>query len=390
MFFDEAPKTSLADFFDFRDELGTFRDALRKGRRLIVVTGLRRMGKTSLVLTALSEEGVPYLLVDGRAFAAAPTISRVEFIQTLEQAINHCLGRRGTWWRRIPETFSRVRGVEVEPGVPPLIRLAWGERPARSADLLTLIQLLGKLGLQEKHRLVIVLDEAQEFRRLAGFDLVKLLAYVYDHIRSVQLVITGSQVGFLHGFLGIEDPRSPLFGRHYTEVRLHHLTKAEAMAFLERGFAQENMQVDPKELENVVSSLNGIIGWLTLVGATAREKGGLHAAALSECMTKAAAMASDELKSFLHYRSAASDRYRAILGQLASRGPAHWSDLKRGLETGVGRKLSPTIFNQLLGNLARADFIRKRQDELYEIADPVLVLSLRERHLPRIGTTTRT
>jgi hypothetical protein len=381
LLFDEAPKTSLADFFDFRDELGMFRDALRKGRRLVVVTGLRRMGKTSLILTALSEEGVPYVLVDGRAFAAAPAISRVEFIQTLEQAINHCVGRRRSWWRRIPDILSRVRGVEVEPGMPPSIRLAWGERPAQSADLLTLIQLLGKLGLQQKHRLVIALDEAQEFRRLAGLDLVKLLAYIYDHIRSVQLVVTGSQIGFLHEFLGVEDSRSPLFGRHYTEVRLHHLTKAEAVAFLQRGFAQENMQADPKELENVVSSLNGIIGWLTLVGATAREKGGLHAAAVSECMIRAAAMASDELKNFLHYRVAARDRYRAILAQLASRGPARWSDLKRGLETEVGRKLSPTVFNQLLGKLAKADFIRKRQDELYEIADPVVALSLRERKL---------
>ena len=358
-----------------------FRDALRKGRRLVVVTGLRRMGKTSLVLTALNDEGVPYVLVDGRAFAAAPSISRVEFIQTLEQAINNCIGRRRTWWRRIPETVSHVRGVEVEPGMPPTIRLAWGERPAQSADLLTLIHLLGKLGLQQRHRIVIALDEAQEFRRLAGFDLVKLLAYIYDHVRSVQVVITGSQMGFLHEFLGIENSRSPLFGRYYTEVRLHHLSKAEAVAFLQRGFAQENMQVDPKELDNVVLSLNGIIGWLTLVGVTAREKGALHAATLSECMTRAAVMASDELRNFLDYRAAARDRYRAILAQLASRGPAHWSELRRGLETEVGRKLSPTVFNQLLGNLARADFIRKRQDELYEIADPVLALSLRERRL---------
>jgi hypothetical protein len=37
-----------------------------------VVKGPRRMDKTSLLLTVLSEEGVPYVLVDGRVFAAAP------------------------------------------------------------------------------------------------------------------------------------------------------------------------------------------------------------------------------------------------------------------------------------------------------------------------------
>lgn len=37
-----------------------------------MVTGPRRTGKTSLLLTVLSEEEVPYVLVDGRVFAAAP------------------------------------------------------------------------------------------------------------------------------------------------------------------------------------------------------------------------------------------------------------------------------------------------------------------------------
>lgn len=379
MLFDEAPKTSLADFFDFRDELQMFRDALAKGRRHIVVTGLRRMGKTSLLLTALNEDRIPYVLVDGRAFAAAPTISRVEFIQALEQAINLCVERQRAWWKLLPGALRRVRGVEVEPGMPPSIRLAWGERPAQSADLLTLMQLLGKLGLEQRRRLVIALDEAQEFRRLAGFDLVKLLAYVYDHVRSVQLVITGSQIGFLHEFLGVEDSRSPLFGRHYTEVRLHHLTKAEAMSFLEHAFAQEKMEVDPRDLEEVVSRLNGIIGWLTQIGAAAREKGRLDRDTLEETMTRAAAMASDELNNFLAYRTAARERYRAILGQVATRGPGRWSDLKRALEAEEGRKLSPTVFNQLLGNLAKANFLRKRGDELYEIADPVLAFALHQR-----------
>jgi len=49
LLFDEAPKTSLADFFDFRDELGTFRNALRKGRRLVKATKERRIELERLV-----------------------------------------------------------------------------------------------------------------------------------------------------------------------------------------------------------------------------------------------------------------------------------------------------------------------------------------------------
>lgn len=241
---------------------------------------------------------------------------------------------------------------------------------------MSLFRSLGKL--EQEKRLVIALDQAQEFRRLVGFDLVKLLAYIYDHVRSAQLVITGSQEGFLHGFLGVADPKSPFFGRYYTEVRLSYLTKAEALSFLELGFAQLKMKVDPRVLEEAVSRLNGIVGWLTFLGASVWEKGQLDLDTLEETLKKAAVLALDELDNFLTYRPAARRRYRTILVYLAIRGPARWADLRRALEAEEGRRLSPTVFNQLLGNLVKAGFIQKRGDQLYEVADPVLAFALRQ------------
>ncbi|WP_054856973.1 ATP-binding protein [Vulcanisaeta sp. JCM 16159] len=65
MLFDTKPKTRRADLFDFEEEFGRFSRLINDSlTRLIVVRGLRRTGKTSLVLTTLNELGMPYVFID--------------------------------------------------------------------------------------------------------------------------------------------------------------------------------------------------------------------------------------------------------------------------------------------------------------------------------------
>ncbi len=56
MYFDIEPKRRLEDFYNMEDELRAFIDSIARYSRyrLIVVKGLRRYGKTSLVFTELS------------------------------------------------------------------------------------------------------------------------------------------------------------------------------------------------------------------------------------------------------------------------------------------------------------------------------------------------
>jgi len=66
LYFDEAPKNNRLNLFDFDKQLHALVRLLRGGTRLTRIEGLRRTGKTSLLLTALNETGLPHVVIDGR------------------------------------------------------------------------------------------------------------------------------------------------------------------------------------------------------------------------------------------------------------------------------------------------------------------------------------
>ena len=67
MLFDIKPKVRRADLFDFDEEFNRLSSLITdRLTRLIVVRGLRRTGKTSLILTVLNELNIPYVFIDIR------------------------------------------------------------------------------------------------------------------------------------------------------------------------------------------------------------------------------------------------------------------------------------------------------------------------------------
>jgi len=113
LYFDTRPKDDLDDLYDFRDELNRLVSFLKGGGGIALVTGLRRTGKTSLVLTALNVADIPYVLVDGYALAAEPYIDRVDFLRLLERSINRLLGERKSLREKLQEALKAVRGLRL-------------------------------------------------------------------------------------------------------------------------------------------------------------------------------------------------------------------------------------------------------------------------------------
>ena len=74
MLFDRIPKYKIEDFYDREEELQLLFKSLEVGEGLIVVYGVRRVGKTSLVQVGLTEYNVPYVIVDLRRFSEDPSL----------------------------------------------------------------------------------------------------------------------------------------------------------------------------------------------------------------------------------------------------------------------------------------------------------------------------
>jgi AAA+ ATPase superfamily predicted ATPase len=373
MYFDEEPKTTRKDLYNFEEEYRRLLNLLEGGRRFVVVKGLRRTGKTSLCLTCFHEARIPYFFVDCRKFAQMPVITRVDLTKLLEEATNDFLRRESGLAGRALEWLKGVRGVNISLK-PPSVTLSWGPRRAEALDPVSLFESLSNLASERGKRFVLVLDEAQELKRLVDYDLTRILAYTFDHLRGLQVVVTGSQVGFLYDFLRVDDPDSPMYGRLICEVSLPHLSNEQALEFLRLGFSQVKIRVPKELLEEAARRLDGVIGWLTYLGARARERGHLDSAVLEEAVRGGSRLAAKEFENFLKVHRA-EERYRLLARRASQAGGATWSELKRALEASEGKRISNRRVSELIGNLVKGGFLLKENGK-YRIADPLLAVAL--------------
>lgn len=336
-YFSPEPKRRKEDFFNMEEELEKMKKGL-KGK-LVVVTGLRRTGKTSLILTFLNEEKIDYIYIDCRLLPAG-MFSLDSFIEILEEELN-----RKSWAKRLLE---RVDGIKIgEFG----IRLG-----RKESNLLAVLRALeGK---------VLVIDEAQELRR-SPYKFSSILAYAFDHL-DLKIIVSGSMFGVLYNFLGFEEPQSPLYGRAFTEIRLERLSDEKAREFLKRGFEQEGMEVDESVIEEGVRRFDGIIGWLSYYGFSVTTSG----ESLESISLKASKLAMSELMNALEIYGIGKKRYLEAMKIVANLGNAKWSDIKRGIEAKLGRVPNNTL-STILRNLVDSGFLEKVEG-VYRIPDPVL------------------
>ena len=353
MLFDLKPKTSKVDLFDFDDEFNRLSSLIRdRLTRLIVVRGLRRTGKTSLILTTLNELNVPYIFIDVREVVR----SRRGLYEALSRALSDFLKRyypRRALINMVVRALSSVRGVGIN-GLE--VALNWGsDRPLLSEILREFDRVSGDLGI----RLVMVIDEAQRLTGPLGVEVWNSIAHGYDFLNNILFIISGSEMGVLSSILG--NPESPLFGRAYAEVTTRGLSREESVRFLRMGFSELGTIVNDAELEEAVNRLDGIVGWLTYYGYS-RSIGGRD---LGSIIEDAVNLARREFEGFLNLR--VSRRYRPVLKLLAS-GVREWSALKRGLEDYEKALVSDRVLHDILMALKRHSII----DDNLEFTDPIV------------------
>jgi len=355
MLFSTEPKHSLNDLFDREEEIKKLRNSLNE--RMILLLGLRRIGKSSLVLSTLNSTDANFIFVDVRK--VFDDVSKKVQAEKLYEEMYLSLLKLSKR-ERVKDILLRF-GLSLE--YPVKIKFSIDETRSNINKIFEALNELGKA--------VVVFDEAQ-YLRYSTIGLRPLLSHCYDYMRGITLVFTGSEVGLLHDFLGIDDPNSELYGRYYTSIELKPFDRDKSKKFLRRGFDELQVKVDELTLERAVSELDGIIGWLVYFGKLYLEKGN---DALEEVKSLGAKMVKRELDEAF----SRSPYYVFIMKAIATLGRARWKNVLNYVVAQVGKKVTNATISRDLRNLMKMGFVEKEGNE-YRIADPIVKYAVLEEY----------
>jgi len=380
-YFDTRPKDDPRYLYGRKDELQEFASQLLDNK-WIAVLGPRRIGKTSIILCGLHAIGRDFIPVsiDFRTLSSYKIIPLSAFAETLIEGFGRASEERKNLVDILKKVFEGIEEFEVELGSK-RFRLRIKKRPSLKTFPSLLSSIFDDLNSECKKRrvkLVLTFDEAQEIKRVVGVEMPAILAHVYDYCKNIVIVFTGSQFGLLEEILE-PGPENPLYGRYIHRMPLKRFDDAQSIEFLKLGFRQKNVEVNEARLSPVVSTIDGIPGWLTDFGArlVGREKLAPTRTdvekALQETLENGKRLTLQELNDFLKDREA-RERYLEMLKYLAVK-EASWTDLKRVIELKFGY-IDDKNFTNLLGVLSGVGFVQKA-DEKYKIVDPLLREGLR-------------
>jgi len=373
MLFDENAKEKIEDFYNRREEMERLKKGISEGRRIILVLGIRRIGKSSLVKVTLNSMNVPYIYFDVReVYIKYNYITSYGLYYALEEEFNKIV--KSSIWSKIVDYLKRVRGVKVL-GTGMEVEVEFSKYLKNIEPLLPqLFNALNDWAKDNEKKVVVVFDEAQ-YLRYSKINFRSLLAYVYDNLSCVTVVLTGSEVGLLHDLLRVNEPDSELYGRYMYEITLRKFSREQSIDFLVKGFHEYNITPPMDVIEEAVYKLDGIVGWLVTFGRICVDKG-VSRDAIEETFVKGVKQVSRELKEL--YRR--SIRYRLILEAIAY-GHKTWSNIKRYLTARELKPIHDSILYSLLVTLQKMGIIEKEATKegeiIYKIVDPVVEYTIK-------------
>jgi AAA+ ATPase superfamily predicted ATPase len=353
LYFDPRPKTKKEDLFNREKELTQFQDSLPYAT-IIIVTGLRRTGKTSFVDVALSETNHPSIFIDMRDLPVVP--SRTEIVRKIETAFNK-LSKK--WLTTLSTTLSHVKGVSLMGNS---VTFDWSKQGINLTELLDHIDSWTK---NHNQRFLLAFDEIQLIR--GDKNIPRLIARTADKNQNIVTILTGSEMGLLYDFLGFDSPESPLYGRHHVEIKMRNFNPQETKTFLNEGFKQINTPCPNNIIEYATEKLDGVAGWLTLFGARCRDAKKCSKQIVEDVLDEGGKLARAEAQKIVKF----SPRYGVILNYLSTTKKASWTKIKTAIEIHEKRPLQSSTFTNLLNRLSKTSLVEK-ENSTYHIADPLL------------------
>ena len=355
MYFDTGPKIKRTDLYGRNFLLDSLISYCRDSSvRMIVLKGLRRTGKTSLLNVALAEAKVQYIKIDVRE---SPYYDKKEFLAYLLEKIKDKIG--DPLFEKILRHFSKIEVSYRDISTTFFLNI--------EQKFSTFFDKLNKELEKKDEFLLLAFDEVQ---LLGKIKFEYNFAAFYDNYPRLKLILTGSEIGLLDLFLGKSDAESPLYGRAVIELEVPKFNEEETRTFLLKGFEQIKKAISLEEITEVIANFNGIVGWATQYGWF-RGQGKSHAQATAQVVEEGVKLTRKELDIFLSRRN--KSRYLKILRWI-TKGYNQWGVLKNKF-VNEKNSVSDRQLHLYLSELLDYGFIIKRE-ESYFVTDPLLLRSV--------------
>lgn len=369
MYLEPRPKEDIDSLYDRENEQAKLREYVENKSPLILITGFRRVGKTSLLKTVLKTYSDYNIIIDLRNLGSQSYIKKKDVANLFQSSIQSFLDEHQSAKERITTLFRSVRGVTFPGGAGVQLDFSMHEE----LDLSELFKKLDQWASENKTTIVVAVDEAQEFRKSKHIDMASIFAAVYDNCRNIVLILTGSEIGVLYDFLDFENANSPLFGRITKEIEINPLSREQSIEFLTMGLEQHKIKkIDQDVLAEVVDELGGIVGWLNQFGMICVENKRVDKKFIKDAKNIGSKLARAEFNKFLKGRVAA-DKYNSIMKNLSIK-PLSWTHLKKIVQVDLEEEFYDANFSSLLDTLSKSGFIQE-SEKLYSIIDPLLKFS---------------
>lgn len=258
--FDHRPKCG-EDIFDRTKEFKTLEKAIKE-YPIIALTGVRRVGKTSVLCSFVNK--VNGLFIDIRLMTSTRLyFSGRELAREIKRILQEKKGSLA-----LGKILNEVDEITV---TLPIVGFKIHPQEKIQPQETELIDILKKLNVEGEKRgipVILAFDESQFLRYYSAGPnrFLQLLAYIHDHLEHLRIIFSEAQVGFLSRFLDTRNYKSPLFDRSIEWITLNPFDQDTAMEFLKEGFRELGLSIPVKEIEEAVTILGGVPGWLVEFG----------------------------------------------------------------------------------------------------------------------------
>jgi AAA+ ATPase superfamily predicted ATPase len=354
-------------------EINTLVKFMKNGQPVSLI-GPRRIGKTSILLASLNRSSLPYVLISIEEFIRGEKgFNFAEFISAYISNITtvtysfagykfQFLEKTKSYLKQIRELIGAIKITLNLPEVTTLIDVVLdkaqkgknlSEEFSRALDLPQI--LAEKFGIE---RIVIALDEFQYLKlaKQTSPEIFHVMRSKWQFHKNVTYVISGSATGMLREIINTKD--QPFYQFFYL-MRVNPFDEEKSKEFLKRGFEVEKVNVSDKEVEDIVSYVDGFPAWLNLVGIKV-------------------VVERKPINIILNSLPYDDNVVNAIEGDLRKLSPSAKSVLRKLANLGgKGRPkdLGDNIWavNRALTQLMRYGYVEKEERGVYRILDPMIV-----------------